>query len=112
MTINARTVSGELFRLAGEDSWYEVENTFFWGDKRLFSEELNAWIEGEEHDRINDDTWMVFSVEEAETGVKRFYELDGYYSSYGDGTEWDGDLYRVEPERRWVVSYVRAEEDN
>lgn len=107
MGFTAQQVKNEIFRLAGEGNWYDVSEEFFWGlDSRKFSEELNAWIEGERisHD-VDGDAEMVFSVEEAETSVVEYFMQTGYYSSYGDGYDWDGSFTKAKAEQKWITIY-------
>lgn len=40
----------------------------------------------------------------AEDGSKRFFRKEGYYASHY-GTDWDGDLYEVEPVTKSVTFY-------
>jgi len=108
MGFTAQQVENEIFRLAGDDYWSEVNEVFFWGpESRKFSEELNAWIEGERvsHD-IDGDAEMVFSVQEAETGVVEYFMQTGYYSSYGDGYDWDGSFTKAKAEQKWITIYT------
>jgi hypothetical protein len=50
-----------------------------------------------------DDFWVVFSITDAEGGV-RYFKKPGYYASY-DGGYLDGDLLEVRPVERVVAFY-------
>lgn len=104
----AEQVKNELFRLAGEESWSEVHEVFFWSaENRKFSEELNAWIEAERVDyNVDGDAQMVFSVQEAETGTVEYFMQNGYYSSYGDGFDWDGSFTKAKAEQKWITIFT------
>ena len=57
---------------------------------------------------MGDQLWIVFKVvmdTNTEDGFVRWFRKPGYYSSYGDGGDYDGDLYEVTPKEKTVTVY-------
>lgn len=62
-------------------------------------------IDNEGGEGQGDHAHLVFEVTSGD-GEVRLFKLDGYYSSHC-GTEWDGDLYEVEPVQRTITVYEK-----
>lgn len=50
-----------------------------------------------------DDYWVVVSVSDGLTS--RYFRMDGWYASYGNGGELDGEVSEVTPVEKMVVFY-------
>lgn len=48
--------------------------------------------------------WQVWSVVNLDTDEIQYFKKDGYYASY-DGSNWDGEIYEVEPFEKTVTDW-------
>lgn len=105
--------AGELkaeYELNEEDSWDSLsDNSSAWHEAKYEGSEesfdgLTAKVVKEYGgEGQGDQYWMVVSLSDGET--TRYFRKDGYYSSYGDGGNLDGNTYEVNPQEKVVVFY-------
>lgn len=48
---------------------------------------------------------LIFEVTDAQTGVKRLFRKEGFYTSYDSETYWDGDFAEVETYIKTSIDY-------
>lgn len=91
----------------GDFSYGEIQEAVQWGDGIRI--ETHGWdlkyVDSYGGEGQGDEYWCVFSVSDGET--IRSIQLDGSYSSYGDGGQLD-EWFEVFPEQEMVTVWKRA----
>jgi hypothetical protein len=54
---------------------------------------------------MGDEYWMVLSITDG--ALTRYFRMDGWYASYGNGGELDGDPYEVSPKEKVITVYTK-----
>lgn len=86
--------------LGGSEFWHEGEEN---GPFELPEFGTLAYVDGEHGgEGSGENIWQVWSVT-ADDEVQ-YFRKQGYYASY-DGSNWDGDLYEVEPFEKTVTDW-------
>lgn len=105
--------AGELkaeYELSEEDGWEALsDNSSAWQEAKYEGGEdtfegLTAKVASQYGgEGLGDQYWMVVSLSDGET--TRYFRKDGYYSSYGDGGNLDGDTYEVHPTEKVITVF-------
>lgn len=86
----------------GSEFWHEA----YWGRKEYDLGEFGVaqYLDGETGGEGSAEyIWQVWQVTDGEGNVQ-FFKKEGYYMSY-DGSNWDGELFEVEPYEKTVTDW-------
>lgn len=84
-----------------DDVFYDAYNDFFYGWNGVRTLSIGQ-VSVAEADRVNDEQWVVFQVDD------KLFKVTTYYTSY-DSPDWDeADIFEVKAESKTITVYNRV----
>jgi len=100
--LNYRVIPGKTETHTAEFEWYEAEDSVGTTYNVLGGVEIvDSDPGGEGHGE-----YIYVVVRTVDTN--QYFRIDGYYASYGDGSQYDGDMYEVRPFERTITDWAKV----